>query len=213
MPRWVEGGILMAVGHTDLSPQRPETPSFQLAVDVCNQTAERLQRHVLAVSSPNSMLSVKISPTWEQHFSEIQIAHGRGSTPDDIAVVAESHELLLTMFRYCPGLLLNVVPQLEDNLRLADVPAIRELSTKTLGTMFGSRPVAGTLDISKAYPSAWRSWLGRNVDKSVQVRSVWVQAAREILVNHPELRNDIEGESVPSLPWRGVDIWANKQLV
>jgi len=30
--------------------QRPETPSFQLIVDVCNKTAERLTRPVYAVS-------------------------------------------------------------------------------------------------------------------------------------------------------------------
>lgn len=88
-----------------------------------------------------------------------------------------------------------VIPVLEENLRAADEPFLRELSTKTLGTMFGERPVVGTgrADLAKAYPSTWRAWLGRKVDKTLGVRLAWVACARGILVSHPELRRDLEG--------------------
>jgi sister-chromatid-cohesion protein PDS5 len=62
--------------------------------------------------------------------------------------------------------------------------------------MFGERPVVGTgrADLAKAYPSAWRSWLGRKVDKALSVRLAWVESTRGILCNHPELRRELEGE-------------------
>lgn len=36
--------------HSHANEQRPETPSFQLIVDVCNKTAQTLTRPVYAVS-------------------------------------------------------------------------------------------------------------------------------------------------------------------
>jgi sister-chromatid-cohesion protein PDS5 len=62
--------------------------------------------------------------------------------------------------------------------------------------MFGERPVVGTgvADIPRAFPSTWRAWLGRKVDKNVGVRLAWVEAAKGILVNHPELGKEVEGK-------------------
>lgn len=110
--------------------------------------------------------------------------------------MSNSHDLLLTIYRHCPGLLLNVIPMLEENLRVADEVNLRQLTTKTLGTMFGERPMvgAGVADIARAYPSAWRSWLGRKVDKAILVRLAWVDAAKGILTSHPELHKALESE-------------------
>jgi sister-chromatid-cohesion protein PDS5 len=112
--------------------------------------------------------------------------------------MVESHNLLLSIYRNSPALLLNIVPLLEENLRAADEVTIRQLSTKTLGTMFGERVVVGTgvADIAKAYPNAWKAWLSRKLDKALVVRLAWVNAAKGILVNHSELRKDLEGELV-----------------
>lgn len=130
-------------------------------------------------------------------MAEIQLKHGKDPDQADLKVLTESHALLLTMYRHCPGLLLSVVPLLEENLRAADEVPLRQLSTRTLGTMFGERPVVGTgvADIATAYPSAWRAWLGRKVDKALPVRLAWVEASKGILVNHPELRKELESES------------------
>jgi sister-chromatid-cohesion protein PDS5 len=130
-----------------------------------------------------------------QHFAEIQQKHGRNPDSNDLTLLTESHDLLLHIYRNCPGLLLNVIPVLEENLRVAEEVPLRQLSTRTLGIMFGERPVVGTgvADIPRAFPSAWRAWLGRKVDKNVGVRLVWVEAAKGILVNHPELRKEVEG--------------------
>ena len=83
---------------------------------------------------------------------------------------------------------------LEENLKAADEVNLRQLTTKTLGTMFGERPIVGTgvAELAKAYPSTWRAWLGRKVDKAIVVRLAWVEASRGILVNHPELYKSLE---------------------
>nr|XP_019008459.1 uncharacterized protein I206_07018 [Kwoniella pini CBS 10737]OCF47240.1 hypothetical protein I206_07018 [Kwoniella pini CBS 10737] len=151
---------------------RPEVLSFQLTVDVCNQVADKLKRPIYA------------------HFSEIQANHGRDPSPDDIKALTESHALLITIYKFCPDLLLNVIPLLEDNLKVSDELIIRQLSVKTLGRLFAQR--AGSEDPSKKYPSTWRAWLGRRVDKAFNVRLTWVEGTKGVLTNHPEVREELQ---------------------
>lgn len=166
---------------------KPETPSFQLIVDVCNRVGVKI-----------------LPPAVLAHFSDIQMTHGRDPSPSDLQTLKESHELVLTMFRHAPNLLVNVIPVLEENLRAVEEVPLRQLSTETLGTMFGERPIigngieAGVVMIAKAYPATWRAWLGRKVDKALPVRLAWVQATGKIITNQPELRKEVEGES-PSI--------------
>ncbi|KAL7420002.1 Sister chromatid cohesion protein pds5 [Cryptotrichosporon argae] len=177
----VPSGVMdCIVSQFETYASKPETPSFQLIVEVCNRTADRLQRAIFA------------------HVSEIQIERGRDPSQEDLKALSESHALLLSFFRYAPGLLLNVVPLLEENLRAADEVPLRQLSTKTLGAMFGERPVvsSGMFDVARSYPSTWRAWLGRKVDKALPVRLAWVEAAKGILTNHPEIRQELENELV-----------------
>lgn len=153
--------------------------SFQLIVDVCNRSVSKLQRPTFA------------------HFSEIQLEHGRYPSAEDYKALSESHALLLSIFRHAPSLLLNVIPLLEEILQAADEIPLRQLSTQTLGVMFGERPLVGNgiVDIAKTNPSAWRAWLGRRVDKALTVRLAWVKATGPILTNNPDVRKELEGGS------------------
>lgn len=104
------------------------------------------------------------------------------------------------MHKHCPGLLDGFIAQLEENLRAADEVPLRQLSTRTLGTMFGTRPVVGgrAKDLAEAYPGAWTAWLGRKVDKALPVRLAWVESARGVLVGQPDLRKIMESEYTTS---------------
>jgi sister-chromatid-cohesion protein PDS5 len=129
-------------------------------------------------------------------YSDIQLEHGRDPSPEDLRTLTETNDQLLVIFRNAPNLLVNIIPLLEENLRAADETPLREISVKTLGSMFGERPLfgSGVVDIARAFPSAWRSWIGRHVDKALPVRLAWVEAAGPILVNHSELRKELERE-------------------
>lgn len=172
IPSSVMDCIIDTFAHPDGSP------AFQLIVDVCNRASDRLYRPIFT------------------HFAQIQNSHGRDPSPADLKVLADSHALLLSIYRYSPSLLMSVMPLLEENLRVADEVPLRQLSTRTLGTIFGERPIVGGLvaDMAKAFPGAWRAWLGRKVDKALPVRLAWVETSRGILQKHPELRKEMEVE-------------------
>jgi sister-chromatid-cohesion protein PDS5 len=157
---------------------KPDTPSFDLTVQVCNRTADKFQRPILA------------------HFKEIQDQHGHDPSGSDLKTLAESHDLLKIIFRQAPDLLLNVIPMLEEDLQIADEPVLRQLSTETLGTMFTEQPTVGDnrIDFVRLYSGIWKVWLGRSADKVIAVRVAWIAAAGRVLVKRSELRKDIESE-------------------
>jgi sister-chromatid-cohesion protein PDS5 len=133
---------------------------------------------------------------FSQHLSEIQLAHGRNPDTNDMEVLTKSHQLALKFSKYCPELLNNYMPMLEESLRAADEIFLRQLTTKTLGSMFGQITKAGTSphDTIRKMPNTWKAWLGRRVDRALQVRLAWVESTYDILANVPEVRKELESQ-------------------
>lgn len=146
-----------------------EQPAYRLAVEVCNATANKLQRHVC------------------QYFTDIIVQHSRDEEFDEIRA---AHDLIKQLNRSCPSLLHNVVPQLEEELRVEEVQ-LRLMATQVLGEMFADTKAGA--DLVKKYPQTWTAWLMRKNDKSPAVRLAFVEETKELLVHVPELRAAIEG--------------------
>jgi sister-chromatid-cohesion protein PDS5 len=137
-------------------------------VQVCNATADKLQRHVC------------------QHFTDIIVANSNHEDFDEIRV---AHELIKRLHHSCPGLLHSVIPQLEEELRVDDV-TLRSIATQTLGEMFADK---GGSDLVKKYPATWNVWVLRKNDKSPVIRLAFVDVVRGPLINLPEQRETFEG--------------------
>ncbi len=87
-----------------------------------------------------------------QRFTDVIIENHNAESLDEIRSV---HELRGLLARYCPALLHSVVPPIEEELRVEDVP-LRTLATQTLGGMFAEK---GGSELAHTFPSAWASWL------------------------------------------------------
>lgn len=142
-------------------------PNYRLAVQVCNETADKLQRHVC------------------QYFTDMIVSHSRDENFEE---VEKAHELIKRLNRSCPSLLHNVVPQLEEELRVEE-NQIRIMATQVLGEMFADK---GGADFVRKYPTTWNIWLLRKNDKAAAVRLTFVEAAKGVLVNLLEQRDAIE---------------------
>lgn len=140
-----------------------------MAVQVCNATADKLQRHVC------------------QHFTDIIVANSRD---EDFTEIRTAHDLIKRLNHSCPGLLHSVIPQLEEELRVEDV-TLRLIATQVLGEMFADK---GGAELAKKYPATWNVWVLRKNDRSAAVRLKFVEATRNLLVNLFEQREAIEGE-------------------
>lgn len=91
-------------------------------------------------------------------------------------------------------MLLNVIPQLEEELKLDDLN-IRMLATNVLGEMFADKASI----LAKAYPSVWQTWLERRHDKHVAVRLTWIEYCVAIYKTHPELSQDLNTATLQKL--------------
>jgi sister-chromatid-cohesion protein PDS5 len=160
-----------------------DNPAYRLAVTVCSTAADKLQRHVC------------------QYFTDLILSHApRAGTPDSSDDdgagpstssddVRRAHVLIQRLHRAAPALLANVIPQLEEELRVEDVQ-LRTLATRVLGEMYADKAGA---DMARRYPTTWAQWLMRKNDKSAVVRLALVERCKDILAHLPERRAEIEG--------------------
>ncbi|OBZ77502.1 Sister chromatid cohesion protein pds5 [Grifola frondosa] len=146
---------------------RMDQPAYRLAVQVCNATSDKLQRHVC------------------QYFTDIIVDRAREEEFDE---VRNAHDLIKQLNRSCPSLLHNVVPQLEEELRVEQVQ-LRVMATQVLGEMFADK---GGTDLAKKYPTTWNFWLLRKNDKNVTVRLTFVETLKGLLANLTDAREEVE---------------------
>ena len=149
--------------------QKIEQPAYRLAVQVCNQTSDKLQRHVAL------------------YFSEIILSHGDEEDRDDLSA---AHTLIKRLHASCPGLLQSVIPQLEEELHMESIP-MRGFATQTLGEMFGDK---NGPELCKNFSSTWSSWLSRCNDKSSVIRLKFVESSKGLYsTTNLEMREAFEG--------------------
>ncbi|KAI5453422.1 Sister chromatid cohesion protein pds5 [Naganishia albida] len=172
-----EGVLDCLLGQVKGNKDHPELPVFTLATGVMTEAAQVFHRP----------LQVLMVDTYNEHT--------RSLDDDDISSLEDAHDLIVLLFEHCPRVLLQVFPQLEETLQ-HDSVQVRTLSTNTLSTIFG---LAGKYNLSVGssgshviYRSTWEAWLKRRTDKAVAVRIAWVNGAKAILTNHPELRRELE---------------------
>ena len=94
------------------------------------------------------------------------------------------------MHRYCPKLLLSVIPQLQEEMSIDNVQ-IRLLATQTLGDMFAHKQHGS--ELMRDYRTTWVQWIARKNDKTPAVRLAFVEGAKK-LIGNMDMRVDIDGE-------------------
>ncbi|CAG8820312.1 16214_t:CDS:2, partial [Racocetra persica] len=147
-----------------------ENPTaYKLACDVCRATTEKLQRYVC------------------QYFTDVIVAAGKTGTPtEELNDFKTAHDLIKELNRSAPGLLLNVIPQLEEELKLDDLN-LRMLATQVLGEMFSEKDST----LASRYDNVWKMWLLRRNDKVAEVRCAWTEYCLPLYINHHELAKQV----------------------
>lgn len=128
-------------------------PAYNMAKTVCNTCPEKMARYISqyfndvivdASSSSNAKAPSKkgshrrVSDDMED--SDIEIAGG--PTEEDLKELKKVHQLLRELWRACPAVLQNVIPQLEAELSAENVH-LRSLATETFGDMISGIGAAG----------------------------------------------------------------------
>ncbi|KAG0146246.1 hypothetical protein CROQUDRAFT_107255 [Cronartium quercuum f. sp. fusiforme G11] len=189
--------------------------AYRLAVDVCNACYDKLQRDVCRYFTDMMVLGAKNVSNRVNHT----VSDDEGTDNSDeetsgggLKQITDMHILIKNIHKACPGLLANVIPQLQVELETHQLD-VRLLATQTLGEMFAEQPSSGTTlasnlhnlpgssthggkisggnDLARQYPSTWKVWLTKSLDISSQVRITVIQSCKSILAHHHHLKDDI----------------------
>ncbi|KAL9053365.1 MAG: hypothetical protein Q9162_004806 [Coniocarpon cinnabarinum] len=182
---------------------KPLPPSYGVAKNLCNSCVKQMARYI------------------SQYFGNVIIdasnlnAHndeddGTGSVSDeDMKQLRRAHRLLRELWRACPGVLQNVIPQIEAELS-AENEQIRMLSTQAVGDLVAGIGAGGDVSppsfnpcsyplpatsiqdesrasgsiphsFSQTHSTTFQLFLGRRNDKSHYIRGAWAQCVGRIL--------------------------------
>lgn len=132
-------------------------PAYNMAKTICNTCPEKMARYISqyfndvivdASSASSSSSAAKASVKKRSHRrvsddlddSDMDIASG--PTDEDLKELRKVHQLLRELWRACPAVLQNVIPQLEAELNAENVH-LRSLATETFGDMVSGIGAAG----------------------------------------------------------------------
>ena len=141
-------------------------PSYNMAKTVCNSAPEKMAKYIsqyfndVVVDASSSSSAPKFPGKKSSHrrisdeLDEEELDLGGGPTEDDMKDLRKVHQLLRELWRACPAVLQNVIPQLEAELSAENVH-LRSLATETLGDIISGIGSAGLPPSSQLNPAAY----------------------------------------------------------
>ncbi|KAI8379771.1 armadillo-type protein [Radiomyces spectabilis] len=144
-------------------------PAYFLALELCRVCVDVLQRRIC------------------QYFTDTLMAVSRNSgSSQELEELKKVHELIRKVHSVVPGLLLSVIPQLEEEMKLDNVH-VRQIATQTIGNMLAEK----NSTLYEQYPSIWKTFLRRQNDKMVSLRVQWLEHCVPLYRNNPSLIADL----------------------
>lgn len=140
-------------------------PAYNMAKTICNTCPEKMARYIsqyfndVIVDASSSQAKAPVKKTSHRRVSDdLDDSDGDafgGPTDEDLKELDKVHQLLRELWRACPAVLQNVIPQLEAELSAENVH-LRSLATETFGDIISGIGAAGlpppaSLDAA-AYP-------------------------------------------------------------
>lgn len=142
-------------------------PAYNMAKTICNSCPEKMARHVsqyfndVIVDASTSSNAKNVGKSrsnrrHEDHIDDFENDDPSEPTEDDLKELRKAHRLLRELWRACPAVLQNVIPQLEAELSAENVQ-LRLLATETLGDIISGIGAAGPPPSQTMDPAAFPS--------------------------------------------------------
>lgn len=128
-------------------------PAYTMAKTICISCPEKMARHVsqyfndVIVDASSSSAAIRTSKKTSHRrvsddMDDSDMDNGNGPTEEDLKELSKVHQLLRELWRACPAVLQNVIPQLEAELSAENVH-LRSLATETFGDIISGIGAAG----------------------------------------------------------------------
>ena len=157
-------------------------PAYTMAKTICISCPDKMARHIsqyfndVIIEASSSSTAVRTSKKTSHRrasddVDDSDMESASGPTDEDFKELYKVHQLLRELWRACPAVLQNVIPQLEAELSAENVH-LRSLATETFGDMISGIGAAGLPPSSIPDPAVYppldlsdtaESTLNRNV--------------------------------------------------
>lgn len=188
-PRAINGTVGKGKKHAAMLDEKQSTltlkelpPAYTMAKTICVSCPEKMARYVsqyfndVIVDASSSSAAIGTSKKTSHRkviddMDDSDMENGNGPTDEDLNELHKVHQLLRELWRACPMVLQNVIPQLEAELSAENVH-LRSLATETFGDIISGIGAAGLPPPSILDPAAYppldlsdtaESTLNRNV--------------------------------------------------
>ncbi|KIX93258.1 uncharacterized protein Z520_11114 [Fonsecaea multimorphosa CBS 102226] len=128
-------------------------PAYNMAKSLCTTCPEKMTAHItqyfgtVIVDSASGL-------TQPPHKRTASDADGDDEEREGLADLRKAHRLLRELWRACPDVLLNVIPQIEAEFS-ADSTSLRRLATETIGDITAGIGIAGLSPSVPLDPAAY----------------------------------------------------------
>ncbi len=132
-------------------------PAYNMAKSLCTTCPEKMTAQItqyfgsVIVDASTATSTNGVSRATNRRYSDLD-----GSDDDDesLADLRKAHRLLRELWRACPDVLLNVIPQIEAEFH-ADSQLVRQLATETIGDITAGIGIAGLPSMAPLDPAAY----------------------------------------------------------
>ena len=171
-PRAINGNAGKGKKHAATVDEKQSTltlkewpPAYIVAKTVCISCPEKMARHVsqyfndVIVDASSSSAAIRTSKKISNRrvsddMDDSDMENANGPTEEDLSELYKVHQLLRELWRACPAVLQNVIPQLEAELSAENVH-LRSLATETFGDIISGIGAAGLPPLSVLDPAAY----------------------------------------------------------
>ena len=159
-PRAVNGHVGKGKKHAATLDDKQSTltlkelpPAYTMAKTICISCPDKMARHIsqyfndVIIEASSSSTAVRTSKKTSHRrasddVDDSDVENANGPTDEDLKELYKVHQLLRELWRACPAVLQNVIPQLEAELSAENVH-LRSLATETFGDIISGIGAAG----------------------------------------------------------------------
>ena len=144
--------------------------AYNMAKALCSNCPEKMTNHIstyfnnIIVDASDHFSN--INDGYSKHGHRKAVVEDSGDESEDLQQLRKAHKLIRELWRACPEVLHNVVPQLDTELGAESV-SLRRLATETIGDLVAGIGVAGPPKPNPPNPAAWPPLrLGQSISSS-----------------------------------------------
>ena len=171
-PRAVNGLVGKGKKHVATLEEKQSTltlkelpPAYTMAKTICISCPDKMARHIsqyfndVIIEASSSSTAIRTSKKTSHRrvsddVDDSDMENANGPTDEDLKELYKVHQLLRELWRACPAVLQNVIPQLEAELSAENVH-LRSLATETFGDIIAGIGAAGLPPSSIPNPAVY----------------------------------------------------------